>query len=195
MGFSRQEYGSGLPFPSLGDPLDPGIKPRSVALQVDSLPSVIPGKTAIQTMPPSEAVTASTGVTTQLYRWVCALFTQRTMMKFEVWETKHIILEALGNYHTDKTSHSKKSFFQKLLKLINGPLVNLGQTICISYIIQETNGDGIDTPQFSNTLHCLWDLIFSRQKSISPSSADKGRASDGNSPVLLQEHRLLRDFG
>ena len=32
MGFSRQEYWSGLPFPSLGDLPDPGIKPRSPTL-------------------------------------------------------------------------------------------------------------------------------------------------------------------
>jgi len=38
MGFPRQEYWSGLPFPSLGDLPDPGIKPTSPALQVDSLP-------------------------------------------------------------------------------------------------------------------------------------------------------------
>jgi len=37
MGFSRQEYWSGLPFPSPGDLPDPGIEPRSLALQVDSL--------------------------------------------------------------------------------------------------------------------------------------------------------------
>ena len=36
MGFSRQEYGSGLPFPSPGDLLDPGIEPRSPALQADA---------------------------------------------------------------------------------------------------------------------------------------------------------------
>ena len=36
MGFSRQEYWSGLPFPSPGDLPDPGIKPASPALQVDS---------------------------------------------------------------------------------------------------------------------------------------------------------------
>ena len=35
--FSRQEYWSGLPFPSPGDLPDPGIKPASPALQVDSL--------------------------------------------------------------------------------------------------------------------------------------------------------------
>ena len=38
MEFSKQEYWSGLPFPSPGDLPDPGIKPRSPALQVDSLP-------------------------------------------------------------------------------------------------------------------------------------------------------------
>ena len=39
MGFPRQEYGSGLLFPSPGDLLDPGIEPGSLALQADSLPS------------------------------------------------------------------------------------------------------------------------------------------------------------
>ena len=42
MGFSRQEYWSGLPFPSPGDLPDPGIRLRSPALQVDSLPSEPP---------------------------------------------------------------------------------------------------------------------------------------------------------
>ena len=44
IGFSRQEYWSGLPFPSPGDLPDPGIEPRSPALQADSLPSEPPGK-------------------------------------------------------------------------------------------------------------------------------------------------------
>ena len=39
MGFSRQEYWSGLPFPSPGDLPDPGIKPGSPALKTDALPS------------------------------------------------------------------------------------------------------------------------------------------------------------
>ena len=42
MGFSRQEYWSGLPFPSLGDLPDPGIEPESPALQADSLLSEQP---------------------------------------------------------------------------------------------------------------------------------------------------------
>ena len=37
MGFPRQEYCSGLPFPSPGDLPDPGIKPRPPALVADSL--------------------------------------------------------------------------------------------------------------------------------------------------------------
>ena len=36
MGFSRQEYWSGLPFPSPGDLPNPGIEPRSPALQTDA---------------------------------------------------------------------------------------------------------------------------------------------------------------
>ena len=44
MGFSRQEYWSGLPFLSPGDLPDPGIEPQSPALQADSLPSKPPGK-------------------------------------------------------------------------------------------------------------------------------------------------------
>ena len=44
MGFSRQEYWSGLPFPSKGDLPNAGIKPRSLALQGDSLLSEPPGK-------------------------------------------------------------------------------------------------------------------------------------------------------
>ena len=39
VGFSREEYWSGLPFLSPGDLPDPGIKPRSPTLQADSLPS------------------------------------------------------------------------------------------------------------------------------------------------------------
>ena len=44
MEFSRQEYWSGLPFPSLGDLPDPGIEARSPTLQADTLPSETPGK-------------------------------------------------------------------------------------------------------------------------------------------------------
>ena len=42
MGFSRQEYWSGWPFPSPGDLPNSGIKPGSPTLQADSLPSELP---------------------------------------------------------------------------------------------------------------------------------------------------------
>ena len=44
MGFSRQQYWSGLPCPSPRDLLNPGIEPRSLALHADFLPSEPPGK-------------------------------------------------------------------------------------------------------------------------------------------------------
>ena len=44
MGFSRQEYWSGLPFPSPGDLPNPGIEPGSPPLQADSLPTELQGK-------------------------------------------------------------------------------------------------------------------------------------------------------
>ena len=44
MGFTRQEYWGGLPFPSPGDLPNLGIEPRSSALQADSLTSEPPGK-------------------------------------------------------------------------------------------------------------------------------------------------------
>ena len=44
MGFSRQEYWSGLPFPSPGDLPDPGIEPTSPALEADASASGPPGK-------------------------------------------------------------------------------------------------------------------------------------------------------
>ena len=44
MGFSRQEYWSGVPFPSPGDLPNPGIKPASPSLQADSLLTKLRGK-------------------------------------------------------------------------------------------------------------------------------------------------------
>ena len=48
MGFSGQEYWSGLPFPSPGDLPDPGIEPGSPTLEADTLTSEPPGKPVMQ---------------------------------------------------------------------------------------------------------------------------------------------------
>ena len=53
MGFSRQEYWSGLPFPSPGDLPDPGIEARSPALEADALTSELPGNPNLQQKPPA----------------------------------------------------------------------------------------------------------------------------------------------
>jgi len=47
MGFSRQDYWSGLPFPSPGDLPDPGIELGSPEVQADALTSEPPGKPKI----------------------------------------------------------------------------------------------------------------------------------------------------
>ena len=47
IGFPIQEYWSGLPFPSARNLSDPGIEPRSSALQADTLLSEPPGKSKI----------------------------------------------------------------------------------------------------------------------------------------------------
>ena len=51
MGFSKQEYWSGLPFPSPGDLPDPGIEPGSLAFQADALTSEPPGKLKVRITP------------------------------------------------------------------------------------------------------------------------------------------------
>ena len=56
MGFSRQEYWSGLPSPSPGDLPNPGIKPRSPALQADALPSELKGLEAVKRTRPIKAI-------------------------------------------------------------------------------------------------------------------------------------------
>ena len=50
VGFSRQEYWSGLPFPSPGDLPNPGIEPGSPVLQADALPSEPPRKSGCLTL-------------------------------------------------------------------------------------------------------------------------------------------------
>ena len=53
IGFSRQEYWSGLPFPSPGSLPNPGIEPRSPSLQGDSLLSEPPGSSSTFLLPPN----------------------------------------------------------------------------------------------------------------------------------------------
>ena len=60
MEFSRQEYWSGLPFPSPGDLPDPGIAPGSPAFQADALTSEPPGKPNLDSLLKSRDITLPT---------------------------------------------------------------------------------------------------------------------------------------
>ena len=74
MGFSRQEYWSGLPFLSAGDLPDPGIEPRSLtspALQLDSLPTVPQGK-------PQDHGWEAPGLSRDLISWNTSLEAQNS---------------------------------------------------------------------------------------------------------------------
>ena len=59
MGFPRQQHGSGLPFPSPGDPPNPGRELGSPAWQADSFPSETPGKPIFRPKPTSKQPTKS----------------------------------------------------------------------------------------------------------------------------------------
>ena len=61
MGLSRQEYWSGLAFPSPGNLLDPGIEPGSPALRADSLPSELQGSSSLTTFPDGKEWTEEPG--------------------------------------------------------------------------------------------------------------------------------------
>ena len=73
MGFSRQEYWSGLPFPS------PGIKPRSPTLQGDALTSEPPGK-------PPHAVGVTLIKTKSFQSFFCVTFGKLLVFCFEMME-------------------------------------------------------------------------------------------------------------
>ena len=68
MEFSRQEYWSGLPCTPPGDPLDPGIKSSSSALQVDSLLLSHLGNPK-SVMSPVQILSLSPGVTSPLFTY------------------------------------------------------------------------------------------------------------------------------
>ena len=73
MGFSRQEYWSGLPFPSSGDLPDPGIEPQCPALQADSLLTELPEKSIYIYVYISESLSSIPGTNKILF---CQLYCQ-----------------------------------------------------------------------------------------------------------------------
>ena len=90
-GFSRQDYWSGLPFPSPGDLPNPGIELRSPALQADALPSEPTGKL-----------------------WGCAkgVDTRRHWIWYEILKAPYGYLNA---YQGDGNVEEKRGFYKNIL--------------------------------------------------------------------------------
>ena len=72
MGFSKQEYQSGLPFPSPGDIPDPGIQSMPPAWQVDSLLLSHLGSLTREAVPPTSALPAREGRNPYYWALTCA---------------------------------------------------------------------------------------------------------------------------
>ena len=66
MGFSRQEYWSGLPFPSPGNLPNPGIEAESPAFQADTLTSEPPGKPHLETIQKENNMIRNLTISTQI---------------------------------------------------------------------------------------------------------------------------------
>ena len=122
LGFSRQEYWSGLPFPSPGDLPDLGIEPGSPALQADSLPSEPPGKppVAVETMVasnPGTSVSTADGPGWE-FLWDTNSREQWLSHKADTWNKYHQkVSKAALVYTTRNCSHFTGSWVWKTFRL------------------------------------------------------------------------------
>ena len=113
MGFSRQEYWSGLPVPSPGDLPDPGIKPGSPALQTDSLPTELWGK-------PQLSLDTCAGSSSLVSRAVMSLLSCRAKIwKSSIPNKRNIGYKAplKGNSLAQKTERKKATLAAKFWKI------------------------------------------------------------------------------
>ena len=97
MGFSRQEYWSGLPFPPPGYLPNPGIEPRSPALQADSLPTELWGSTGIARKAANEVQEPEAWWADELVCW--------RLFWFQNWKS-HVSENPSSPGETGTTGHS-----------------------------------------------------------------------------------------
>ena len=88
MGFSRQEYWCGFLFPSPGDLPNPGIEPRSPALQADSLTSEPPGLRKVMTNLDSLLKSRDITLPTKVHLVKAMVFPLLIMYSYESWTMK-----------------------------------------------------------------------------------------------------------
>ena len=113
MGFSRQEYWDGSPFPSPGALADPGIEPMSPALQADSLPSEPQGMQELQ-----ETQVQSLGGEDPLEK---KMATHSSILAWRIpWTEEPGGVQAKGHKESDMTEHALN--FRVCLRLISTPL-------------------------------------------------------------------------
>ena len=113
-GFSRLEYWSGLPRPPPGDLPNPGIEPRSLALQADSLPPE----------PPEKPMNAGVSSLALLQRFFLtqeskeSLLNCRRILYQPSFPGKLICYRKHTHTHTHKTAQSGRLLRQKLMDTI-----------------------------------------------------------------------------
>ena len=122
MEFSRQEYWSGLPFPSPGDLPDPGIKSRSPALQAESLLSDSPGK----------PLSVLKDETKQYASWPCWL----TAHQFSLFCHSH------GSYLPLQDWNTMCLHQQPPLQLVYGPMTQFWPRIIVVVVFNKPGMEG-----------------------------------------------------
>ena len=102
MGFSRQEYWSGLPFPSPGYLPNPGIEPGSPALEADALTSEPPGKPLNILL--YDIIIYICNVSLKLILLVFFLLLSDVIVRSKDWPYKIFIFDAVFSQHFAKCS-------------------------------------------------------------------------------------------
>ena len=113
-GFSRQEFWSGLPFPSPGYLPNPGIESRSPALWADTLPSEPPGKLVYICV----CVDTHTHTRTHTHTILFLIISLNTSMVLGKVRTKGIHL--VGGYELNKYPPVIPLQFHKVIRVQQG---------------------------------------------------------------------------
>ena len=127
--FSRQEYWSGLPIPSPGDLSDSGIKPRSPALQADSLTSEPRGKRRLETKRCTHRILSQSFLVGALF-WVDCFKVLETHLGDPVFRDLAFLsvkgLKIHPPYRSPSSATVSLSMFQ-LPTVSDGPKISKGQ--------------------------------------------------------------------
>ena len=139
MGFSRQEYWSGLPFPAPGDLPNPGIEPRSPTLQACSLPFEPPGKpTSLNFFPIS--LWHQSWWSEFLYSTLMQKLNLASGWDFEIFSVLEVVAVYPIHFPLFSSCKQSRDFF-KVLAFWKGTVI-LWQTICLSFLPLQRLGSG-----------------------------------------------------